>query len=296
MKTHVTPATAFVPEGPQLPMDMKDHAFGVRKNTLFKKEGEDQYLVYAQGYDAQNDPDCKHVIGSGFTFSHAIISARMSQALKKIKPEFYWDRLKGCRFGEAVEEGNIALQHVVLDEDGRELGRADTREEAAKLALHRALVGAKDVTFKEFSAIAAPVHVDHSAGRNAYGAVFRDSDAMDAFRGLVRRMFKASPSVQEVSAAMRSGTVYAGRNVSAKEESALALLNACQREALGTLGGAAGATYRLTAEDGAWQAFAVLHTSHISAATAMKIAYEGYRDDLVEVQSSRSVEMPQISA
>lgn len=284
MKTHVTQAAAFTPAGHQVPRDLLGHAFGLRKNALFNKAGEDQYLVYAQGFDAQSDPQANHVIGSGFSFSHAIISARKSQALKQVKPDRYWKRLQGCRFIEVVEDGNVALQHVVVDGQGRELGRADTREAAAKLALHRALVDASDITFDEFKAIAVPVHVTQG-GKKSYGSVFYDHVAQDALGSLVRTMFKACPSVREAAHAMRSKTTYAGRNVSVREEGMRALLAACQQDALSGMGDSVGRTYAIAAEDGAWQAFAVMHTTHFSAETAMMIAYEAHLEDILEKES-----------
>lgn len=295
MNTHVTKAQAFTPSSAQLPSDMAALAFGVRKNTLFKPEGEDQYLVFSPGFNAHNDPDAKHVLGSGFSFSHAIVSARMSAALKQIKPSFYWPRLEGCTFQEKVEEGNVALQHVVVDAQGRELGRADMREKSAKLALHRALVGASDVTFEEFSAIAVPCHVEQG-GRRTPGAVFHDAAAQDAFGDLVRRMYKASPVAQEGAEALRSKMPSSGRPASANEERVRALVSACTREALSSMGDAAGTTFRMTAEDGAWEAFAVLHTSHVSAGQAMRIAYEEYCSTRLVESGLIVTAVPRVSA
>lgn len=289
MKSNVTPAIPFTPSSAQMPVDLKAHAFGVRKNMLFKAEGEDQYLVFAEGYDATTDPDAKHIIGSGFSLSHAIVSARMSQALKQIKPSLYSSRLEGCRFIEVVEAGNSALQHVVVDSQGRELGRADMREKAAKLSLHRALVGVKDITFEEFSQIAVPCHVE-PAGRRSHGAVFYDDRAQNGFAALVSAMYKACPDVRTGAESIR-----AAASGYAAEDAVRALRERCNKEALSSLGSSAGVTFRLSAEDGAWQAFAVLHTSQISAATAMRIAYEGYVEELAEWQASKIEDMPHFS-
>jgi hypothetical protein len=250
-----------------LPDSLADLAFGQRTIFLFKPEGEVQYLVYKPGFSALNDPDASHVLGSGFSLEHAALSACGALALQSTKPSAFWARLEGCSFTTAIEHGNIALQHVCLDPEGRELGRADHRRLAAELALHRALVGANDVTFEEFCAIASPVRLD-PGGRGTYGSTYADEISQNLSLSMLGHMYRACPEVRAGAKAMAPEST---------GEALKTLQGAFQREMLGALSRTSDVTsFRVSAEQGEWEGYLVLHTPRISSDRAMRVAFENY--------------------
>jgi hypothetical protein len=257
----------------------KGLSFGVRTISLFKADGEEQYIVYKPGYDAASDPTASHVLGSGFSFERAMISAERALDLDRIQPKAFSSRFEGCTFTKLVEPGNVALQHVLMSSDGKELGRADTREQAAKNALHRALIGARDVSFEEFCAIAVAVHVVRESRKNTYGATFAHSSDMDKVHAMIAKMYAASESV-------RQGAQAVARASSKEYPDPLRALRAVTvGQILQSLGDCEGVNYRLTTEGGQWEGYVVLHTSAMTPMDALRQAYRDYLEAEVADQN-----------
>lgn len=250
-------------------------SFGVRTISLFQEEGEEQYLVFKPGYDASTDPSASHVLGSGFSFERAMISAERALDLDRIQPKAFSARFEDCSFTKVVERGNVALQHVLVAADGRELGRADTREQAAKNALHRALVGASGVSFEEFCTIAVAVHVVRDSRRTSYGATFAHTSEMDKVHAMIGKMYAASEMVRTGAQAVARTS---GRPDPQKgyPDPLRALRALTVAQILQSLGDCEGVNYRLSTEGGQWEGFVVLHTSAITPQEALRQAYRDY--------------------
>jgi len=291
MQTPPSDQASYSPQEHEFPIPKETFeglAFGTRVIKLFA-EPQTQYLVFAKGFDAISDPRCNHVIGSGFKFAHACISANNYLVLNAVKPADFWPRLEGCTFTKEVESGNAALQHVCRDDQGRELSRADGREESAKLALHRVLAGRKDLTMNEFAAISVPVQVT-PGGRRTYGLVFNDEQGQSSLRRMLKNGVKNSTLLQasakaelEKAGGIKDVTQAKGRvfrdaapfTSEQKSQNAMfeAFVASVQKTVLSAKFNADVFTHALKSSDGQWVANVIVHASHVSKSDALLLAY-----------------------
>lgn len=289
-----TPVTPFTPAANDVPSGMPEGvSYGTRTIYGLRESGDKQFLVFKPGFNAENDTSLNHVLASGFTLSHACQMAIRMTAYLAIPPEHYWKRLAGCRFDKVVEPGKGVVQQLCLAPDGRELGRADFREEAARNALHRVLVDAQDVSFAEFSVIAVPVEIELS-GRRTYGAVYAGGygDGAVSVDAMLVRMYHANPSVRQAARTIfeqtqkkAAGDAVLGWKTDpfarsrGQDPAYMAFKSLCHREVLSTAGRAQDADvhiFGLGPADESWKAYIVLHTRHLSPDVAMKVAYDQF--------------------
>lgn len=295
MKTkQATPPQSYVPGDTETlaPNSAGVLSFGVRTVYVSKPEGELQYLVFKPGFSAESDPACNHVLGSGFTFSRACESAARHLELLQRNPSDYWERLQGCTFQSMIEPGNVALQHLCVDHLGNELSRADTREEAARLALHRIVPSVADASYEEFAEIAAPIRLD-LAGRGTHGAVFAEQRDVDAFNKLVRVMWRANPevcrraSLRETDGRAALQCLGLAPDDTAREQAYTNFLSLMRREVLSAFAAmrSDAGIFRLGVEESGWAAILVLHSDRLSQREAMLGAYEEFMADQREVEA-----------
>ena len=277
-------------------------AMGERSIFIFKPDGERQFLVFNEGFNAHSDPDCKNVIGSGFQPEHALHSAKINLSRAQLKPEDFQPRLKGCTFATAADQSSV-LKHLVLDNDGVEIGRNEYRDAACKQALHRMLVGSSDITLEEFKAISVLVNIERG-GKDSFGWLYADAQGQSAVRGLVHAGFVANSAFRAAAAACLESNLQTAalkpvrptsrisqrveqRNarrdvlpVSEKDrhESTLftALLQKVNECLLSQPTNKDLVICPLTPEDGLWVGEIVAHTSNISPVTALRNAHEQF--------------------
>ncbi len=278
-------------------------AFGVRTIFVTEPEGERQYLVFKTGFDANTDPDCNHVLGSGFTFEHACESAARAMELLQKKPSDYWPRLEGCSFASEVEQGRIALQHTVLDAEGAELGRADYREEAAKLAMRRILPQVEDPSFEEFLAIATPVRLDRS-GRGTYGSVFADDVGRGALDKELASIYRCCPSARQAAEESlkrrlegdlrehSAETADIILKVRSRSEGFAEFKSMMTKSVLSAFGKmkADASVFRLSVEGDPWKSLLILHTGRLSERELMRGAYEEFLAEQRELLREKDVD------
>lgn len=274
-------------------------AMGRRTIFVLKAEGEQQFLVFKEGFDAQNDPRCTHVMGSGSEPGHALFNAKLALARALLKPADFQSRLTGCTFTTTTDK-STALKHVVLNSDGVELGRGEYREVACKQALHRMLIGATDATLEEFKAISVVVNIERG-GKGSYGWLYADTEGQSAVRQLVHVGFVANSTFREAAAAClesqqqkaalkpvrpisrRAEQRNARQDVSPvspenRQEGELfaALLQKVDECLLSQPTDKDLIICPLTPEDGLWIGEIVAHTSNISPVTALRNAHEQF--------------------
>lgn len=300
-----TIAIPFTPTPDSLPTNWPDDlAFATR--TIDLNGSQLQYLVYQKGYSAINDPRLNHVIGSGFSVSHACLSASMWLELDAKKPSDFWPRLQGCSFKKVVEPGNVALQHVCLDAKGEEIARADYRNESARLALHHVLVNCSDMTFDEFLAISVVARTQIATGRT-YGLVYADDCGQDAVNRLLVNAFKNNASTrdaalaefekrtQKITQAAQSATSkppkkqkYAHKDTSPlsqadqEKQGALRALQQSVAKILLSSGDKTGTLtiHKYITQDNKWTGNIILCDANCSESNAMKIAYSQYQEEI----------------
>lgn len=286
---------------------------GKRRIFVFKADGEDQYMVFKQGFNAESDPSCKNVVGSGFTPEHALYNARGALSRAALSPADFMPRLGGCTFTTAKDKTSV-LKHVVLDTSGFELGRSEYREVACKQALHRLLIGAEDATLEEFKEIAVLVNIERG-GSDSYGWLYADAEGQEAVRQLVLNGFKSNVSFRDAAARclelrkqiasrrpIRALSRHAQRRVDRQDRSPLtaeenheaelfsALLDQVNEYLLSQPEGNDLIISPLKPEDGQWIGEIVAHTSRISPQTALRNAYEQF---VAEARASTQVHTPE---
>lgn len=170
------------------------------RQGLNAEAGELQYLVFKKGFNAENDPRLNQVLGSGFTLEHACLSAIGIHALISKVPADFWPRLAGYTFTQrASEDGSIALQHCCTNTLGQEVSHAETREMAARLAMHHALAGCLDMSIEEYRAISVTAQIQTSIGKRTYGALFDDELGQSNVRKMVTNGFRQNPSHRQAA-------------------------------------------------------------------------------------------------
>lgn len=286
-----TQAQTYIPPADLVrPQSLHGLAIGVRTTYQTQSRGVPQYFVYEQGYTPESDPLLEHVIGAGGSVVQAAHSAVMHLATQKIKPQSHWGRLAGCTFSTVIEDGNVAMKYACLSPSGVELGRAERRENSAKRAMHRALVGVDDVRFNEFSAIAFPVFVER--GRWGFqGPTFATSQAESNAAVMLKRMYTECESVRQGALTVAKAAQPKG---SVPLDPYMVYRQASYKKILASLGKDEGTLFRLRVEKGDWEGFMVLHTSQISESDAMRHAFDDYlckRDEyLSQISDSRMME------
>lgn len=279
-----------------------DLAMGERSIFILKPEGEQQFLVFREGFNAHNDPDCKNVVGSGFQPSHALHSAAVNLSRAKLTPEDFQPRLKGCTFAKATDK-TVSLKHLVLNSNGVEISRDEFRHAACRKALHSVLANSKDITLEEFSAISVVVNIERG-GKDSYSWLYADNEGQSAVRTLVGSGFVANCAFREAAAAclesnqqttklkparptsrisQRAGQRNARRDVllvSEKDrhenELFTALLQNVNECLLSQPTDKDLIICPLTPEDGLWVGEIVAHTSNVSPETALRNAHEQF--------------------
>ena len=282
---------------------------GHRQVYVLNRNGEQQFFVFKDGFNAASDPDCKNVIGSGFTPENALVSAMIYLRRVQLLPTDFWPRLKGCTFATAHDNTNI-LKHTVLDANGLEVGRGEYRESAASKALHCVLSNADDVSFDEFKAIAVVARLQRG-GRKSYGWVYTDDGGQDRVRAIVNIGFEANSSFRVAAAAclekhtlkqalagQKSISTLARKpghdhmappNVEPEQRQLIkALVDGVNECLLSTFDNEALITCPLIPENEKWIGYIVGHTDKITPETALRIAYE-------EFTASRQESRPQES-
>ena len=272
------------------------------------REGELQYLVFKEGFNTENDPRLNQVLGSGFTLEHACLSAISIHALISKVPADFWPRLAGYTFTKrASEDGSTALQHCCTNALGQEVSHAETREVAARLAMHHALAGCLDMSFEEYRAISVTAQIQTSIGKRTYGALFDDELGQNNVRKMVINGFQQNPAYRQAayaeleralalpppvapapSAASRRREkmrdkvhITPGKT---KEANALnALITSVNKAILSK----AFCTFNLDPEGSTWIAKIITHPSSISGEQALHNSYSHY------LQSSRETLLDQ---
>jgi hypothetical protein len=317
-----TPGTPYTPDFSRLPEGLpRDMAWGVRTIYAFRPEGQTQYIVFNAGFNAENDPNCNNVIGSGSTEFEANHSAIRNWQIDQVRPANFWPRLEGCTFVKRVEPGKVALQHVCLGPDGAELARADFSETAAKIALHRVLYGCTDVTFEEFKATTVVAMVQRPSLGKSYGLVYCDSVGQDAVRAMLHASFMNNTDIQEAAAsismlntlACAEGTdaktskvsdirrprrdvidqtlcTEAQKDIDRQQVAFNALMQEFNKAMLSIDKGTDLNIYTIN-EGGAWFARVVLHSPALNTEQALHHAYQEYLSDVENsVETETAVE------
>jgi hypothetical protein len=314
-----TLANPYTPDFSKLPKGLPhDLAWGSRKIYVLRPEGQFQCVVFKAGFNAENDPSCNNVIGSGYGESEAALSAMRNLQLEQVRPADFWPRLEGCTFVKRVEPGRVALQHVCLSPDGTELARADYRDAAAKVALHRVLFGCDNITFDEFRAVTAVAMVQRPSIGKSYGLVYCNSAEQDDVRAMLHASFLNNTDMQEAAASISMLKTLAAAEAPEVPMSKVSDIRRPQRDVIDqTLRTAAqkdqdrqriafnalmqesnkallssnkGADLNIqTINEGrAWFARVVLYTPALNAEQALRAAYEEYLKD-VEQQSETHI-------
>lgn len=277
-------------------------AMGMRQIYLFSEAGEPQYLVYREGFNTENDPKLNQIIGSGRYPQHACQSAIHMLELESVMPEDHWSRLKGCIFSKKSVPDEIALQHTVISPEGVELARADTRAEAAKLALHRVLHDCRDMTFEEYSAVSVPVLVAHG-GVRSYGLLFDDVGGETAVRASILAAFKNCDEIRkyayvegekghahlasEPAAASRRrrpsrDQLFEKASITEKRHAFESLITAVRKKLLTSKSQSVLNIHSLALNDEKWTNNIILHTSAISSVSALRMAYELHQQEIMK--------------
>lgn len=282
-------------------------SMGERTIYVFKVEGETQFVVFKQGFNAGSDPHCKQVIGSGFVPEHALHSARLALSRAELSPADFQSRLVGCKFSTAFDKTPV-LKHVVLDSNGDEIGRGEYREAACQQALHRMLIGAVDATLEEFRAISVLVNVERG-GKDSYGWLYADTESQDSVRRLVRAGFAVNPTFRNAAesclearknlATARPTRAISQRaqqrkaqrdesHVSADElrenELFSALLEKVHECLLSLPTEAELVTCPLTPADGLWTGQIIAHTHRTSPESALRHAHQEFVANAIRLQ------------
>lgn len=285
-----TPALPYIPSSPDvLPPELagKLH-MATRTIYLFAPEGEVQYLVFQEGFNAENDPQLNHVLGSGFSEHNAATSAIVHLERMRLRPADFWPRLTGCTFEQCVQPGLSALQHCCLDASGAKISQADTRDEAARLALHHVLRHCQDMTLQEYRAISITVQV-RPGGSRSHGLLFDGDAGQNALRKLAIDGYRnsekfreaawteaqARPPASAASAKRVVRDVLPLSNEQRQEHQSIeALVQAAYKATLSTH-----TTFSVTrfhSQDEAWVGYVITHPAHINAQSAVAQAYQGY--------------------
>lgn len=299
MKTP-TPAEPFTADPSTLPDGFPSNlALATRTTYVLWPEGKLQYLVFREGFDVGNDPRLNQVLSSGFDIATACASGMARIQRESKPPSDYWARLEGCTFSAAVEDGNVALQHLVMSPTGEELARADYREEAARLALHQVLVDCKDMTFEEFSMISVTAQIQRGGAGKHYGLTYSDSSGQDAVRALVHKSFRNNESARQGAAAEAAKRIAlaasdpkvspSGRRrppgdsfpetteAASKRFAIESLVHAVNKTLLSSPPTADIHIHELNPEDGKWNAKIILHSGRFTPAQALRFAFKEYQ-------------------
>lgn len=266
----VLPGTEFgaLPEG--FPRDL---VVASRLIYTSNPEGDRQYLVYRKGFGPENDPKFQEVISASFDLNAVGRMAMMRLHQEALPPTTYQPRLEGCSFVRRFE-GARTLQ-VCVDSRGRELGRGETREDAARIALHRALAGAKDLSVAEFGATSCVAGIE----RTAQGVMFSDQDGQDRIAGMVSRAYEMSASIRQAAKAEARSLGMAGRTEIEQRDKEVAALQFAvvrrileQAEALGD-----GLSVKSVWDVEDWHGVLILHGPSLTSTQALALAYERYQ-------------------
>lgn len=254
-----------------------------RQNYLFQKEGETQFLIFRPGCWPTEKIDGNTIFGSGFSLEAALDSAVRSYRYEQLTPEHFSQHLGGYTFSKIASKGVVLTQ--CANPLGVVIATASGKEEAAKHALHHALIDAEDVSLEDFAEITVVAQVDRG-GRGTYGLTFSDLDGQGAIRNFISRGYRDNATFDLAGKSI----VLDGVTVTSSEPTFSEKLKAVQGKIIQILLSSKPDAdlhiFSAKTEDGLWEGNILLHSSRLTAKQALNCAYQEF------IESRKSTEQP----
>jgi len=267
----------YAPTSVALPPGLKSLAWRKRTIRVFQRP-EEQFLVLAPEEIYQRYGH--RVLGSGPNEAHAAASAVLGLAYHAQQPTDFCPELVGYSFKVSASRSSAIAVWNCVDPEGKVVGQADGKREAAKDARF-ALLSARPVselTPDEFALLATPVRVLPGFGRRDKATLLDDEPT--EFRRFIGRMYRHAPELAREGELLDD---FVQRIRSGLQDFRLGdnpVLYLPIRDA----SGASPLTFHL-----------VFHTAAVSAAEAVALSYEAEQAALLR-QIEKAVETDEAAA